>query len=62
MRWARRVWAAFARMPTDAPHIDPFSEKGLLYVTPEFLVHDDRHWLEHIAVEDLGDGWYVYEE
>jgi len=40
----------------------PIQEKGLLYVDPEVLAHADARWVDVLAVEDLGDGWYVYEE
>jgi hypothetical protein len=42
-------------------HQDPVGEKGLLYVDREVVASDSR-WVDGLAVEDLGDGWYVYEE
>jgi len=40
----------------------PIQAKGLLYVDPEGRAHADARWVDGLAVEDLGDGWYVYEE
>jgi len=42
-------------------HQDPVGEKGLLYVDREVVASHSR-WVDGLAVEDLGDGWYVYEE
>jgi hypothetical protein len=42
-------------------HEDPVREKGLLYVDPQVAAHSDARWVDHLAVEELGDGWYVYE-
>jgi uncharacterized membrane protein len=41
---------------------NPISEKGLLYVAPDLAGEPEERRAHWIAVEDLGDGWYVYEE
>jgi hypothetical protein len=43
-------------------HLDPVQEKGLLYVDPQVVTHTEARWVHSLAVKDLGDGWYVYEE
>ena len=43
-------------------HYDPKLEKGLLYVDPGLSGDPEARLVERIAVTDLGEGWYVYEE
>ena len=37
-------------------------EKGLLYVAPDLAGEPEKRRDQWTAVEDLGDGWYVYED
>lgn len=41
---------------------NPIGEKGLLFVDPGLAGDPESQLVHRIAVEDLGDGWYVYEE
>lgn len=43
-------------------HREPIQEKGLFFATPELLARSDTRWVDHLTVENLGDGWFVYEQ
>jgi len=43
-------------------HHHPIGAKGLLYVDPALAGAPEARLVDECAVEDLGDGWYVYEE
>jgi hypothetical protein len=42
-------------------HHHPIGAKGLLYVDPVLAGETGARHVDECAVEDLGDGWYVYE-
>ena len=43
-------------------HFSPIGEKGLLFVDRALAGEPEARLVDRIAVEDLGDGWYVFEE
>ena len=45
-----------------AHHHNQVLEWGLLFVEPRTASDRERWMTDKTAVEDLGDGWYVFEE